>query len=97
MGKSRISQLGIFPKSICTEFQISYRYANLATILAWAENTRDERRQMTDDRKTEENGRKKGKKIKKIRVFEGFFEKWGGWFAIGSTLRQAQCRQAHYR
>jgi len=28
---------------------------------------------------------KRREKSQKLGVFEGFFEKWGGWFAIGST------------
>jgi hypothetical protein len=30
-------------------------------------------------------GCKKREKSRKIMGFDGFFEKWGGWFAIGST------------
>jgi len=64
--QSRLSEMALKKfKAICVQFQIPYRYVDLPTALVSAENTKDGRGQMTDDRKTEENGRKKGKKIKK--------------------------------
>jgi len=40
--------------------------------------TRENGRQKTEKQKKKTEG-KKDRKIKKIGVFEGNFEKWGGW------------------
>jgi Fe-S-cluster containining protein len=47
--QSRLSEMAVKKfKSLCTQFQIPYRYLELATALAGAEDTRD-RRQRTED------------------------------------------------